>query len=720
MDIGINEQDNVGWGCRGLLYLREIKYKQKLNETETDDGLTEVDLSVDDDGKSTKPVIQPNEAKKRKVSYVEKKRENINRYSKIHKDPEIQQLSKMVGSLRLAAETNKSTDDELLFVVDPTDEGIDISLTNKNGETIKYGDGVFDKAEVHLSKYDISEVEQSFEPSLSASTSVTGYKSVVSTGSSLSNLSVKSTSSFSNLGVKKVINDTYNEYISAPATTRVASTESAKSVTSNDAGMITTSLFEHPPGIIGHVNMDAIVIKDYVEKKGNVLEIMKTKLAKTSIELAQETAARKERFNKAKGPRHSSRQSDSSSSTIFDETILKLQKAEEEQKKAVDDASKKLTDAQKTAESVKTDPSGTDAGEDGDMSSHPSTDSSIKEVPPLVLEDLEKFLIRTRGKYEDMDCVTDLVVKAIGISHELGSKDLPTFGAQIKQYKKKLKEDKESYTITDEEMDKFFECIHGGEGEGDVGGVESWEEFINMFPRTTSTIPDVVDHSDPKQVRAFYHYAINTESGKSHAGIVTLVNRVKAITFLKQYREEEAAGQGDIGRFDDRTTGNTSVSGDNPNPKSITSFPIEDFKINIPDNWNPFEPAMSPLEYDDTDTDDEDKDKKNAANMPQPPAGSVMPPEPPVKEEDLGGRNKGGSKKGSRNTSQKRGGFIKGILKKMSTCGCKKKTRRRNGKKFTVRKRKGKGKKAGGKRTARKQKKSGGAKERRVRFTVKR
>jgi len=80
---------------------------------------------------------------------------------------------------------------------------------------------------------------------------------------------------------------------------------------------------------------------------------------------------------------------------------------------------------------------------------------------------------------------------------------------------------------------------------------------------------------------------------------------------------------------------------------------------------------------------------------------------------------------GKKSTSRKGGGFIKGILKNMSTCGCNKKTRRRNGKKFTVRKRKGKGKghgkgkKIGGKRTIRKKLKTGGVKDRRVRFTVK-
>jgi hypothetical protein len=91
--------------------------------------------------------------------------------------------------------------------------------------------------------------------------------------------------------------------------------------------------------------------------------------------------------------------------------------------------------------------------------------------------------------------------------------------------------------------------------------------------------------------------------------------------------------------------------------------------------------------------------------------------------EDDNGSRYGGKK----SISQKRGGFIKGILKNMSTCGCNKKTRRRNGKKFTVRKRKGKGKgkghgkgkKMGGKRTIRKKLKTGGVKDRRVRFTVK-
>ena len=89
--------------------------------------------------------------------------------------------------------------------------------------------------------------------------------------------------------------------------------------------------------------------------------------------------------------------------------------------------------------------------------------------------------------------------------------------------------------------------------------------------------------------------------------------------------------------------------------------------------------------------------------------------------EDDNGSQDGGKK----STSRKGGGFIKGILKNMSTCGCNKKTRRRNGKKFTVRKRKGKGKghgkgkKMGGKRTIRKKLKTGGVKDRRVRFTVK-
>lgn len=84
------------------------------------------------------------------------------------------------------------------------------------------------------------------------------------------------------------------------------------------------------------------------------------------------------------------------------------------------------------------------------------------------------------------------------------------------------------------------------------------------------------------------------------------------------------------------------------------------------------------------------------------------------------GGKKGGSKKKSKNTSQKKGGFLKGILKKITTCNCDNKgkrkdnkTRRRGGKKFTVRK----NKKSGGKHTYRKKK--GGKKQKRVRFTIK-
>ena len=70
-----------------------------------------------------------------------------------------------------------------------------------------------------------------------------------------------------------------------------------------------------------------------------------------------------------------------------------------------------------------------------------------------------------------------------------------------------------------------------------------------------------------------------------------------------------------------------------------------------------------------------------------------------------------------KSVSQKKGGFLKGILKNFGSCGCdkkgKSKTKRRKGRNVSFKKKKGK--KLGGKRTFRKERKN----KKRVRFTIK-
>ena len=200
---------------------------------------------------------------------------------------------------------------------------------------------------------------------------------------------------------------------------------------------------------------------------------------------------------------------------------------------------------------------------------------------------------------------------------------------------------------------------------------------MQLFPRAISKIPKI-EGQDETNVRAFLHYALNSKEVKSQIGLVNLVNRLKTLAYLQMFPSELLSIDSSV---------------------SAPSAPKE----NIHDDG--YGVSYAPF-GEGTIIDISDDDWKYMM------AVSPLP--------DLDGGKKGGSKKKSKNTSQKKGGFLKGILKKITTCDCDNKgkrkdnkTRRRGGKKFTVRK----NKKSGGKHTYRKKK--GGKKQKRVRFTIK-
>jgi hypothetical protein len=305
----------------------------------------------------------------------------------------------------------------------------------------------------------------------------------------------------------------------------------------------------------------------------------------------------------------------------------------------------------------------------------PTVDNTIK---PLIVSDIEGFLMRNYGTTFPRHHATTmenvkLIDKAIMISNLF--KDLSSYEDQLTLYTELSGEDRNYFTISDEEMDNFFGTIKNNLPEGQ-GKIDNWRKYMQLFPRAISKIPKI-QGQDETNVRAFLHYALNSKQVKSQIGLVNLVNRLKTLAYLQMFPSELLS----IDSSDSGPSAPKENIHDDGYGVSYAPFG-EGTIIDISDDDWQYMMAVSPL------------------------------PD--------GGGKKGGSKKKSKNTSQKKGGFLKGILKKITTCDCDKKgkrkdnkTRRRGGKKFTIRK----NKKSGGKHTYRKKK--GGKKQKRVRFTIK-
>lgn len=310
-----------------------------------------------------------------------------------------------------------------------------------------------------------------------------------------------------------------------------------------------------------------------------------------------------------------------------------------------------------------------------------------KKQPPIGFFNLKKYLSQTfignSGfdliNYDDDKDMVKLVEKSIVIADTFSGHD--KLEDQLQLFQDLSKEDPHFFTISDSEMDEYFNKIIPEPKYGKYGMIKDWKQYLKLFPQARITVPKIQEEQR-KNVRAFLHYALNTDKYKSLVKLVNLANRVKVLAFLQEFPIQDEAETVDT----DTESGESKV----PLEQDYDGYGVEPsgpgkgYTIVIDDNYWEYMMAVSPL----------------------PDGGGKKTKE--VK------KNK--SKK-PKSVSQKKGGFLKGILKNFGSCGCdkkgKSKTKRRKGRNVSFKKKKGK--KLGGKRTFRKERKN----KKRVRFTIK-
>lgn len=306
---------------------------------------------------------------------------------------------------------------------------------------------------------------------------------------------------------------------------------------------------------------------------------------------------------------------------------------------------------------------------------------------PIGFFNLKKYLSQTfignSGfeliNYDNDEDMVKLVEKSIVIADTFsGHQKLED---QLQLFQDLSKEDPHFFTISDCEMDEYFKKIIPEPKYGKYGMIKDWKQYLKLFPQARITVPKIQEEQ-PKNVRAFLHYALNTDKYKNLVKLVNLANRVKVLAFLQEFPIQDEA----------ETLDTESKSGESrvPLEQDYDGYGVEplvpgkEYTIVIDDNYWEYMMAVSPL----------------------PDGGGKKTKE--VK------KNK--SKK-PKSVSQKKGGFLKGILKNFGSCGCdkkgKSKTKRRKGRNVSFKKKKSK--KLGGKRTFRKERKN----KKRVRFTIK-
>lgn len=559
---------------------------------------------------------------------------------------------------RLRTEVNKPSDIPD-FVIEESDGSVKFSL-KKEKNILKYDDSEEDVSEedvsVTITKDEIDSIEIPEPADSSGDTSVFSFgdKSGESTGSTISIISLGKPE---NINTKE-INTLFDE-VPVPITSDDSTAYTSSTISSK-------SMFTEKDTSYREINIDKSVFDSYIKGKQDGIKILNDEITKIKGEIDHlKSCIDAEQFSVSSDPSTISGRSiikpDRFKDCINPEKGIPLTEKIEKKRKELQYNEEQLDKKYKLI--------------DGAVSV-PTVDNTIK---PLIVSDIEGFLMRNYGTTFPRHHATTmenvkLIDKAIMISNLF--KDLSSYEDQLKLYKELSEEDRNYFTISDEEMEEFFGTIKNNLPEG-PGKIDNWRKYMQLFPRAISKIPKI-EGQDETNVRAFLHYALNSKEVKSQIGLVNLVNRLKTLAYLQMFPSELLSID-------------SSVSG-----PSAPKENIHDDGYGV--SYAPFGEG--------TIIDISDDDWKYMM------AVSPLP--------DYDGGKKGGSKKKSKNTSQKKGGFLKGILKKITTCDCDKKgkrkdnkTRRRGGKKFTVRK----NKKSGGKHTYRKKK--GGKKQKRVRFTIK-
>lgn len=551
---------------------------------------------------------------------------------------------------RLRTEVNNpSTSSIPDFVIEESDGSVTFSL--KNSEDILKHDDSGEDVSVTITQEEVSSIKIP-EPDDSGSVFSFGNKSSHSTDSSISIISLGENKEEINKLFDQVPVEVPVPITSDGSTAYTSSTISSKSI-------FTTLTTPETPR---QIYIDKIVASEYLQEKQKGIKKSEGKIA----ELEQEQT---DNLNKL---------DNNSKQTTTTQYGRKSQPTIEKDMVDADVALSVFSKTEKIGKKIEKQKQQIEKKEELMNAVSGELEKKVPETEPLIVSDIEGFLMRNYGTTFPRHHATtmenvNLIDKAIMISNLF--KDLSSYEDQLKLYKELSEEDRGYFTISDKEMDYFFGTIKNNLPEG-PGRIDNWRKYMQLFPRAISKIPTIKEQDETK-VRAFLHYAINSKQVKSQIGLVNLVNRLKTLAYLQMFPSELLSIDSSL------SAPSAPKENGDEDGYGVSYAPFgEGTVIDISDDDWQYMMAVSPLPY--------------------------------------GGGKKGGSKKKSKNTSQKKGGFLKGILKKITTCDCDKKgkrkdnkTRRRVGKKFTIRKKK----KSGGKHTYRKKK--GGKKQKRVRFTVK-
>ena len=566
---------------------------------------------------------------------------------------------------RLRTEVNKPSDIPD-FVIEESDGSVKFSL-QKDDVILKHDDSEEDVS-VTITQKEVSSIKIPEPDGSSSDISVFSFgeksgesKSGESTGSSISTISLREK--------QEEINKLFHE-VPVPITSDDSTADTSSTISSK-------SMFTEKDTSHREIYIDQSVVENYIKVKKDGIETLKGQIKRLNDDIVRINHAINEEDSVISGissTRGRERTPKKDPNFIHSDKAVTLEAQLEKNitmlQKKENELGKKdiLIDAAAAAAA--------DAAAD-------AADAAADKIKPLIVSDIEGFLMKNYGTTFPHNHGTSmenvkLIDKAIMISNLF--KDLTTYKDQLDLYTRLSTEDRDYFTISDKEMDDFFDTIvDESKLPRGQGRIDNWRKYMKLFPRAISKIPKIEDIND-KSVRAFLHYALNSEKVKSQIGLVNLVNRLKTLAYLQMFPSELLS-------IDSSMSGPSAPkeNGDEDG-YGVVYAPApfgEETEIHISeDDWK-YMMAVSPLP-------------------------------------EIEGGKKGGSKKKSKNTSQKKGGFLKGILKKITTCDCDKngkrkdnKTRRRGGKKFTVRK----NKKSGGKHTYRKKK--GGKKQKRVRFTIK-
>ena len=107
---------------------------------------------------------------------------------------------------------------------------------------------------------------------------------------------------------------------------------------------------------------------------------------------------------------------------------------------------------------------------------------------------------------------------------------------QLQLFKDLIDDDKDFFTISDSEMERYFEKIIP---EPEYGRITNWREYLKLFPHAQIIVPNMGDVKE-KDMRILSLH-INTERHKNLVKLVNLANRVKVLALLQEFPIKDEA-----------------------------------------------------------------------------------------------------------------------------------------------------------------------------------